>query len=111
MMGRPPPRARGGRPAPRARGAFDIKHLPAPGARGSKRENVSVCEHREKRWLASAPVLTPHSGRIYNKGSKGHPNEPQANTGADEVTSVSYLPATFTTLFFLAAALLLGLLQ
>jgi hypothetical protein len=35
----------------------------------------------------------------------------QANTGADEVTSFSYLPATFTTLFFLAAALLLGLIQ
>jgi hypothetical protein len=35
----------------------------------------------------------------------------QANTGADEVTSISYLPATFTTLFFLAAALLLGLIQ
>jgi len=33
------------------------------------------------------------------------------NTGADEVTSISYLPATFTTLFFLAAALLLGLIQ
>jgi hypothetical protein len=33
------------------------------------------------------------------------------HTGADEVTSISYLPATFTTLFFLAAALLLGLIQ
>ena len=33
------------------------------------------------------------------------------DTGADEVTSISYLPATFTTLFFLAAALLLGLIQ
>jgi len=37
--------------------------------------------------------------------------EGQANTGTDEVTSISYLPATFTTLFFLAAALLLGLIQ
>ena len=33
------------------------------------------------------------------------------NTGADYVTSISYLPATFTTLFSLAAALLLGLIQ
>jgi hypothetical protein len=35
------------------------------------------------------------------------------NTGADEVTSssISYLPATFTTLFFLAASLLLGLMR
>jgi hypothetical protein len=28
-----------------------------------------------------------------------------------EVTSISYLPATFTTLFFLAASLLLGYIQ
>jgi len=27
------------------------------------------------------------------------------------VTSISYLPATFTTLFFLAASLLLGYIQ
>jgi len=33
------------------------------------------------------------------------------HTGAEELTSISYLPATFTTLFFLAAALLLGLIQ
>jgi len=34
------------------------------------------------------------------------------HTGADEVnsSSIAYLPATFTTLFFLAANLLLGLL-
>jgi hypothetical protein len=32
-------------------------------------------------------------------------------TGVDEVNSVSYLPATFTTLFFLAASLLLGLIR
>jgi len=31
-------------------------------------------------------------------------------TGVDEVHSVSYLPATFATLFFLAASLLLGLI-
>jgi hypothetical protein len=28
-----------------------------------------------------------------------------------KVTSISYLPATFTTLFFLAASLLLGLMS
>jgi hypothetical protein len=32
-------------------------------------------------------------------------------TGVDEVNCVSYLPATFTTLFFLAASLLLGLMR
>jgi hypothetical protein len=32
-------------------------------------------------------------------------------TGVDEVNSVSYLPAAFTTLFFLAAGLLLGLIR
>jgi hypothetical protein len=33
------------------------------------------------------------------------------NTGADEVTSISYLPQTFATLFFIAASLLLGLMR
>ena len=32
-------------------------------------------------------------------------------TGVDEVSSISYLPQTFTTLFFLAASLLLGLMR
>jgi hypothetical protein len=31
--------------------------------------------------------------------------------GADEVNSISYLPQAFTTLFFLAASLLLGLMH
>ena len=31
--------------------------------------------------------------------------------GSFEVMSISYLPATFTTLFFLAASLLLGYIQ
>jgi hypothetical protein len=31
--------------------------------------------------------------------------------GADEVNSISYLPQAFTTLFFLAASLLLGLMR
>ena len=35
----------------------------------------------------------------------------QPVTGVDEVSSVSYLPAAFTTLFFLAAGLLLGLIR
>jgi hypothetical protein len=35
---------------------------------------------------------------------------PQA-TGDSSLTSISYLPATLTTLFFLAASLLLGYLQ
>jgi hypothetical protein len=34
-----------------------------------------------------------------------------STTGVDEVSSVSYLPAAFTTLFFLAAGLLLGLIR
>jgi hypothetical protein len=32
-------------------------------------------------------------------------------SGVDEVNSVSYLPAAFTTSFFLAASLLLGLMH
>jgi hypothetical protein len=36
---------------------------------------------------------------------------PKTHPGADAVTSISYLPATFTTLFFLAAGLLLGYIQ
>jgi hypothetical protein len=32
-------------------------------------------------------------------------------TGVDEVSSVSYLPTAFTTLFFLAAGLLLGVIR
>jgi hypothetical protein len=35
----------------------------------------------------------------------------QWNTGADEVNLISYLPATFTTLFVLAASLLLDLIR
>jgi hypothetical protein len=34
----------------------------------------------------------------------------QQNSGDDDVTSISYLPTTFMTLFFLAASLLLGYL-
>jgi hypothetical protein len=34
-----------------------------------------------------------------------------ATTGVHEVSSISYLPASFTTLFFLAASLLLGLIR
>jgi hypothetical protein len=33
------------------------------------------------------------------------------DTGADEVNSISYLPHAFTTLFFIAASLLLGLMR
>lgn len=35
----------------------------------------------------------------------------RTTTGVDEVSSISYLPQTFTTLFFLAASLLLGLIR
>jgi len=56
---------------------------------------------------------TPHSARTQKQTAQSALQEApgHVNTGADEVTSISYLPATFTTLFFLAAALLLGLIQ
>jgi hypothetical protein len=38
-------------------------------------------------------------------------NNVATDTGVDEVNPVSYLPAAFTTLFFLAASLLLGLIR
>jgi hypothetical protein len=53
---------------------------------------------------------------VGTRGGESGPRAPDANdvatdTGVDEVNPVSYLPAAFTTLFFLAASLLLGLIH
>jgi hypothetical protein len=44
----------------------------------------------------------PHTGRAF---------ENNKNRGLSYAMSISYLPAAFTTLFFLAASLLLGLMS
>jgi len=53
-----------------------------------------------------------HSGSIKNKRPEAFARNagPQENPGVP-LTSFSYLPATFTTLFFLAASLLLGYMR
>jgi hypothetical protein len=55
-------------------------------------------------------------GAIYQKAvrnarKKRRAATPMEHRGLFEVTSISYLPATITTLFFLAASLLLGYIQ
>jgi hypothetical protein len=50
----------------------------------------------------------PRRGDSYPNRAK---TRKSAITGVDEVNSVSYLPAAFTTLFFLAAGLLLGVIR
>ena len=94
------------------RGTIDIKHL-RPNPRGHpKRTKVSFHRCRKIRWLAFPARLTPHSaGDNKRFAALTKKRRTNTNTGADEVTSISYLPATFTTLFFLAAGLLLGYLQ
>jgi hypothetical protein len=67
-------------------------------------KSTGLPEHLDPRH--TRPAIKNRRLRALNKK-----REHQANTGADDVTSISYLPATFTTLFFLAAALLLGLSQ
>jgi hypothetical protein len=78
-----------------------------------KRAKVSFRSGREIDRLAGRGALTPHSPRDQEQTAQSVLQETRAdkNTGADEVTSISYLPATFTTLFFLAAGLLLGFIQ
>jgi len=80
---------------------------------GSVSCGISHLAKREKVSLWCYPRVGPVAGP--GIGSETLP-EPRARrgrkstaTGVDEVYSVSYLPATFTTLFSLAAGLLLGL--
>jgi hypothetical protein len=84
------------------------------GAAGAKREKVSfyrgaranpvVAAWRSARH--SAPQSKNKSARIARKRRAGR----QEQTG-EELNLISYLPAAVTTLFVLAASLLLGYLQ
>jgi len=62
-----------------------------------------------------APTGRPGCGDVPQRRDCA-PNRAQTRTihqppGFVEVNSISFLPATFTTLFFLAASLLLGLIR
>jgi hypothetical protein len=52
----------------------------------------------------------PRAGTLRGNSKKGAPREAPYTTG-DDVLLNSYLPTTFTTLFVLAAGLLLGYIQ
>jgi hypothetical protein len=57
----------------------------------------------------SAPAIRLVSRRPSGpKRSQEAPGRDNKNTGDFQVTSISFLPTTFTTLFVLAASLLLG---
>jgi len=61
--------------------------------------------------VPSGPVVRgAHGGETRSRIARRREKRLNA-TGVDEVNSVSYLPAAFTTLFFLAASLLLGLIR
>jgi hypothetical protein len=85
----------------------------------AKRENVSVCARHARRLIAGMALARPHStrdprtsGPKRSEEAPGRKIEQQKNTGdLSEVTSISYLPTAITTLFFLAASLLLGYIQ
>jgi hypothetical protein len=59
------------------------------------------------------PRAYAHTGaRSRTSGPKRSQEAPGRKKSGDvQLTSFSYLPATFTTLFFLAASLLLGYMQ
>ena len=77
-----------------------ISHL---GASGQKSR---FCAASRPARLSAAPT----AARLVPESRADAKNVSNA-TGVDEVNSVSYLPAAFTTLFFLAASLLLGLIR
>jgi hypothetical protein len=62
---------------------------------------------------APAITLTPRhtNKRPENARKKRRAATSMEHRGSFEVTSISYLPTTFTTLFILAAGLLLGYIQ
>jgi hypothetical protein len=82
----------------------------------AKRAKVSVCVRWRSRAIADTAHARTHSSRDQRtsgpKRSQEAPGRKHQNTGdLSKVTSISYLPTTFTTLFFLAASLLLGYIQ
>jgi hypothetical protein len=62
------------------------------------------------RQIAEAERPRSHSPRDQEKAARSARKKRRAarNPGKFELTSFSFLPTTFTTLFFLAASLLLG---
>ena len=79
-----------------------------------KRENVSVCARRRSHPIAGAARTRPHWPAIKEQAARNARKKRRAartseHRGPDHAMSISYLPATFTTLFFLAASLLLGM--
>jgi hypothetical protein len=61
---------------------------------------------------AHAPTLIPrHTNKRPEALARSAGPQQQWNRGFFEVTAISYLPTTFTTLFVLAAGLLLGYIQ
>jgi hypothetical protein len=74
-------------------------------ARTCGRHPVAATRQQPPHSLANHPCA-------YRKRSQRSAGR-SITTGVDEVSSnsISYLPATFTTLFFLAASLLLGLMN
>jgi hypothetical protein len=62
---------------------------------------------------ALTPTLAPRhtNKRPEALARSAGPQDQMEHRGSLEVTSISYLPTTFTTLFFLAASLLLGYIQ
>jgi len=86
--------------------------MPFKGLRQNGKKSRFSCLRAAPRLLARR--MGTHTGAITNG-----PNRSQEATGrkldehrgSSEVTSISYLPTTFTTLFFLAASLLLGYIQ
>ncbi len=79
---------------------------------GKKSRFASAYGRTRLRRAPPAATLTRES---FHRAPKRSPRSVgrSITTGVDEVSSssISYLPATFTTLFFLAASLLLGLMS
>lgn len=75
---------------------------------------LRVCAPPPDCWRAAlAPTLTPrHTNKAARSArKKRRVARSREHRGFFEVTSISYLPTTFTTLFMLAAGLLLGYIQ
>jgi hypothetical protein len=80
-----------------------------PGPTRRKRTKVSFSPHRGLRTLLRRRADAHSDLAIQNKKLE-RSKKRGANTGV-LVNSFSYLPATVTSLFFLAASLLLGLMH
>jgi hypothetical protein len=83
------------------------------GAIARQREKVSFSRYLREGPVAAMPLQRPNCMRLIQTRSESLAKKrrtPQHHRGKS-VSSISYLPQTFTTLFFLAASLLLGLIR